>query len=361
MADITISELELTDNILDDMTIPVETPSKTFSATLKQLKNYIGGDLPLGSIIPNVGVLNDERFTLLDGKTLASNGTYAEFYRKAVENIANGYWVQCTEEEFNSDVSNYGSCGKFVVTDEYIRIPKITKFIGATNILSEIGKTYKESLPNIKGRIDPISSGRGSAGFVSQSGSLIGETNDKTAGLGGNGVYKATLGFDASRSSSTYQDGAKVQPDHTKYPYYMKISTEGQKEPIEIDINNVYEDLELKANKSLSNLTAEGKSLASGLGMPSNNYIDLTLGANNSTYTAPANGRLSLTKQQGDSTYNYNIIAINGLQYKSVTGGASGSTSTIVAPMKKGDVATILYTTTGKVEQFRFTYAEGEN
>ena len=56
MADITISELELTDDILDDMTIPVETPSKTFSATLKQLKNYIGGDLPLGSIIPNVGV-----------------------------------------------------------------------------------------------------------------------------------------------------------------------------------------------------------------------------------------------------------------------------------------------------------------
>ena len=224
MADITISELELTDDILDDMTIPVETPSKTFSATLKQLKNYIGGDLPLGSIIPNVGVLNDERFTLLDGKTLASNGTYAEFYRKAVENIANGHWVQCTEEEFNSDVSNYGSCGKFVVTDEYIRIPKITKFIGATNILSEIGDTLSGNVP--------------SQNITVQSGT---------------GATVKALASDLKNTQST----------HTKYYYYMKVSTEGQKEPIEIDINEVYEDLEIKANKDLSNLNEDG-----------GNYID---------------------------------------------------------------------------------------
>lgn len=321
MADITISELELTDNILDDMTIPVETPSKTFSATLKQLKNYIGGDLPLGSIIPNVGVLNDERFTLLDGKNLASNGTYAEFYRKAVENITNGYWVQCTEEEFNSDVSNYGSCGKFVVTDEYIRIPKITKFIGATNILSEIGDTLRGDVP--------------SQNITVQSGT---------------GATVKALASDLKNTQST----------HTKYYYYMKVSTEGQKEPIEIDINKVYEDLEIKANTSLSNLTAEGKSLASGLGMLSDKYVGLTLGASGTTYTAPANGWFYLSKTAG-KTDAYISLVINGAFGQTIHVPGAGNQNRTFIPARKGDTLTVTYSATGETSAFRFYYAEGEN
>ena len=43
-------------------------------------------------------------------------------------------------------------------------------------------------------------------------------------------------------------------------------------------------------NSNASNFSQAGRSYLSGFGMPSNKYINLTLGASGSTYTAPANG-----------------------------------------------------------------------
>ena len=48
--------------------------------------------------------------------------------------------------------------------------------------------------------------------------------------------------------------------------------------------------LSTKANVVLDNLTAEGKAVVSNLAMPSDQYIDLTLGATGTVYTAPADG-----------------------------------------------------------------------
>lgn len=248
--EITISELELADEVLADMTLPVDTATETRAVTLKQLRAWLGPSLPTGFIIPAVGKISDERFTLLDGKTLSRAGTYEAFCNKVVSEVQAGNWFACSEDEYNSDISTYGQCGKFVVSNDYVRIPTITRFIGATVTLSEIGKTYKESLPNITGGITDL---KVSTGTVYSGGIYAAST--RNVGYGGN--YSARLDntiWDASRSSSTYQDGAKVQPDHTKYPYYMVISTEGQTAEVGIDINKVYEDMNLKANTSLSNV-----------------------------------------------------------------------------------------------------------
>ena len=252
--EITISELELADEVLADMTLPVDTATETRAVTLKQLRAWLGSSLPTGFIIPAVGKISDERFTLLDGKTLSRAGTYEAFCNKVVSEVQAGNWFACSEDEYNSDISTYGQCGKFVVSNDYVRIPTITRFIGATITLSEIGKTYKESLPNITGRFGGAY--HSDWGTV-ELGAFI---NDGGAGnrIGRDGTigwYRRYL-FNANNSSSTYQDGAKVQPDHTKYPYYMVISTEGQTAEINIDINKVYEDLNIKANSDLSNVSA---------------------------------------------------------------------------------------------------------
>ena len=250
--EITISELELADEVLADMTLPVDTATETRAVTLKQLKAWLGSSLPTGFIIPAVGKISDERFTLLDGKTLSREGTYSAFCNKVVSEVQAGNWFACSEEEYAQDISSFGQCGKFVVSNDYIRIPTITRFIGATITLSEIGKTYKESLPNIKGTTFMQESG-----FDNVGGSFYIYNSSKAgipSGNAENAYYQ--LGFDASLSSTTYQDEAKVQPDHTKYPYYMVISTEGQTASVEIDINQVFEDLNIKANTSLSNVDA---------------------------------------------------------------------------------------------------------
>lgn len=245
----TITELELAEEVLADMVIPVDTSTDTKSVSLKQLRAWLGSSLPTGFILPAVGGINDERFSLLDGKSLSKQGTYGAFCAKVEEQVQASNWFACTEEEYNADLLAYGQCGKFVIGVDYVRIPTITRFIGATVTLSEIGKTYKESLPNITGK---VGSGNNSTGQVA-TGAFDTTTEVVFTPAGGRyAMYNTT--FDASRSSPTYQDGAKVQPDHTKYPYYMVISTEGQTAKIEIDINKVYEDLELKANNNLTNV-----------------------------------------------------------------------------------------------------------
>ena len=355
--EITISELELADEVLADMTLPVDTATETRAVTLKQLRAWLGSSLPTGFIIPAVGKISDERFTLLDGKTLSRAGTYEAFCNKVVSEVQAGNWFACSEDEYNSDISTYGQCGKFVVSNDYIRIPTITRFIGATVTLSEIGKTYKESLPNITGSVGSAS--YQVTGYPSGAFAKSGNKSSNNDGEFSGATKESGFNFNASRSSSTYQDGAKVQPDHTKYPYYMVVSTEGQTANVEIDINQIYEDLELKANKNLSNLTAEGKSLASGLGMPSDKIINLTLGATGTSYTAPANGWVRFTKKAGA---NGQLVQLSSGKVDIICNAyASGQTATCFLPVKKGETFYTWYNATGETLFFHFCYAEGEN
>lgn len=198
--EVTISELELADEVLGDMVVAVDTTTDTKSVSLRQLKAWLGSSLPTGFIIPAVGRISDERFTLLDGKTLARDGTYQAFCNKVVEQVQAGNWFACTASEYEDDLTNYGQCGKFVITNDYVRIPKITRYIGATITLSEIGISYIESYSKIES---------------------------------------------AGSSGVTYTDKNII---NAKFPYYMVVSTEGQTSPVEIDINEVYEDLNLKAD-----------------------------------------------------------------------------------------------------------------
>lgn len=254
--EIEISQLELADEILADMVTPVETATETKAVTLSQLRKWLGSSLPTGFILPAVGRIEDSRFTLLDGKTLSRTGTYEEFCNKVIEQVNAGNWFSCTQSEYDEDLSNYGQCGRFVIETDYVRIPTITRYIGATITLSEIGKTYAESLPNIKGGFKVAGP---NGGIDQQTGAFYkGDTSNTQYSQAtiatASGVSRGY--FDASRSSSTYKDGSKVNPEHTKYPYYMVISTTGQTAEVEIDINKVYEDINLKANKEDVNLKA---------------------------------------------------------------------------------------------------------
>lgn len=98
--------------------------------------------------------------------------------------------------------------------------------------------------------------------------------------------------------------------------------------------------------------------------MPSGKYINLTLGASNSTYTAPADG--------------YFVILMNAVNNTTMTVGMAsgvsrvGFTTVIPAnnnlqgnnfggfiPVKKGDTASVFYSGTTSAFRFRFVYAVG--
>lgn len=335
--EIQISQLELADEVLADMVLPVDTATDTKAVTLKQLKVWLGSSLPTGFIIPAVGKISDERFTLLDGKTLSRVGTYEAFCNKVVEQVQAGNWFACSEEEYNADVSAYGQCGRFVIATDYVRIPKITRFIGATITLSEIGKSYAESLPNIN--VKTTGSGEGNSLWhrnhtVDKTGLARGDGN----AVGNDGSSPKISNISLTTYNPTYQEGAKVQPDHIKYPYYMVISTEGQTAKVEIDINKVYEDMNLKANNDLSNVASVASSFKEasvGWGMP-----DYSAGVSmTSPYTTTKSGFIIGIHNISDN--GYRSLTINNVSIYNTKTGASylgGQSAGFCYPVAKGDV-----------------------
>ena len=99
---------------------------------------------------------------------------------------------------------------------------------------------------------------------------------------------------------------------------------------------------------------------ASGAGMPSSKYIDLTLGASGSSYTAPANGYFALhyiTTSNLVNLYMYNPVTQLGDGNSVYTNGWDGYIS---IPVLKDDQVVVVWGGSVSANEFRFIYAEGE-
>lgn len=125
-----------------------------------------------------------------------------------------------------------------------------------------------------------------------------------------------------------------------------------------LTLEGVAAEVERKAALDLSNLNAAGRSLGAGLGMPSNRYINLTLGASGTKHFPPANGYLCLQgKGALNSDFQYVSLACGGLFtacWVTTTNDAS-----VFLPCKAGDGVTAGYLNMTNLS-LKFIYAEGE-
>lgn len=99
--------------------------------------------------------------------------------------------------------------------------------------------------------------------------------------------------------------------------------------------------------------------------LPSSKYDLLTMGANNSTYTAPANGYFSICGEAIANGGAYVALAneANRMRTKSNTDGYAGTDCNVFIPVKKGDVVKLQYINfhlKESYQQFVFIYAEGD-
>ena len=163
---------------------------------------------------------------------------------------------------------------------------------------------------------------------------------------------KAKSVVDQNSGSVKMWTGTRTQYDAivTKDPHTLYNVT-----GVETDADQIITELANKTNISFDNVTNEAKVLMSGMGMPSNKYIDLTLGATGTTYTAPANGFFDLRK--GGNAGQFGRMNSGRLE----TGDTLGNISVVslFLPVKKGDVITVLYDLTNTTYTFRFIYAQG--
>lgn len=105
------------------------------------------------------------------------------------------------------------------------------------------------------------------------------------------------------------------------------------------------------------------KSTIAGFSMPSNKYIDLTLGASGATYTAPANGWFYFAKIASTSNQYMTMYVDNGdppIFATTITQPIDGGQARLFLPVKKGDVVGVSYNLAGETRRFCFVYAEGE-
>ena len=164
----------------------------------------------------------------------------------------------CTEEQWQSSVTTYGVCGKFVYdsTNNTVRLPKITGITEGTTDLTALGDLVQAGLPNITGTYRRDNSQRTNSGNwdgcfypydSSASGKASGDSSNSYTG-------HKVLGFDASRSSNIYGQSNTVQPQTIKVLYYIVIATTAKTE-IEVDIDEISTDLNGKADVDLSNLS----------------------------------------------------------------------------------------------------------
>lgn len=138
--------------------------------------------------------------------------------------LVDGKLQSTTISAFDSTVSANGSCSFFGLdtANECFKVPMLK------NVYLKAGQAGEmfgaESLPNITGS---VSNGAYSAFWYKNTAS--GAFNLDTAGNVANTATQAggfkNFTLDASRSSSTYQDGAKVNPEHVTYRAYVVLYT----------------------------------------------------------------------------------------------------------------------------------------
>lgn len=215
----------------------------------------ISGKYNIGQIVQSVLPLEDAGLHLLDGDIIDGNGIYSAFYDYMVGMYSQQPQCFTTESEWQQSVETYGECGKFVLDSQNrtIRLPKLSGYVKSTTDITTIGDLVEESLPNITGDITPyIRIIDANGAFAKKGGNSVYNVSASSATISG---QTPSADFDASRLSSTYQDGAKVQPQSIKALLYICIAT-SVKTDIQVDLDKYVSDLNYKADSNLSNIPA---------------------------------------------------------------------------------------------------------
>ena len=148
------------------------------------------------------------------------------------------------------------------------------------------------------------------------------------------------------------------------YRYYRVGNTVNNE--TEIDVANVLNDLQLKADATLSNVTNEGKLIMAHASMPGNKSDELTLLPTLGTYTAPADGYYSIgvvvTSARGFICLEINPDDNDNSAQKLrayAHGAGNGDWTSIFVPVSKGDTARVQYQDVSSTFLCKFVYAQG--
>ena len=231
----------------------VDNNTSSLSDTTKWKEVSLGGGASrnIGEIVISTVPLVDAGLHLADGSLISGSGIYADFVTYIAGLVSDYPSLFTTEANWQSAVSTYGVCGKFVYdsVNNTVRLPKITGIVQGTTDVTALGDLIQAGLPNITGTFgcDYTNTSRLSGALYAKS-TYSGLTYAVSA------ITATEVGLNASRSSSIYGSSSTVQPQTIKVLFYIVIANT-TKTQIEVDIDEIATDLNGKADTDLSNLS----------------------------------------------------------------------------------------------------------
>lgn len=179
--------------------------------------NLTGGRKAIGEVFysqSSKSIDNPGSLPLFTGETITSANTiYPDFYTW-VESHAE---LQATAEEYETALTTYGECPKYVVSNGSLRLPKLSNYIKMANTTDGITQS-EAGLPNITGTFSAGASYNESTGaFTKANGANHGGHEDWAS--------QTIHTLDASLSSEVYGKSDTVTPAHTTlYPWVYAFS-----------------------------------------------------------------------------------------------------------------------------------------
>lgn len=348
------------------------------------------------SLIPNQNIvselpLTDANLHLKDGGLLSGSGAYSA-YVDLIAELYNGGTASssfCTEAEWQTSNTNHGFCNKFVYDSvaNTVRLPKVNSEHGALiksySSGSDWYRIYQDGWCEQGGHISWFVGTSGTITFQVAFSSAEYSVASAVGNTDASGAFILNILNKTNSSIEWFKTNDALDGDWVAYGYtsisdlqispiyeYIVIGTVS-KTDIQIDIDNVMTDLANKADKDGSNITQLFSTNLTGNlsdsakiaivhnAMPSDIYGALTP-ANDSTYTAPADGYFIAGCGTSSGTLANLSMTINGdVEKASRLGGTGGPSFSIFFPVKKGDVMRLQYSGPATGVYLRFYYAVG--
>lgn len=281
-----------------------------------------GGGFPIGSIEYTLRTEVPEGGAWCDGAEY-TQAMFPDIYQMLVD----GKIQSTTVSAFDSIVSANGSCGFFALDSsaQKFKVPLLTNvYIKAGQAPSMFGA---ESLPNVKGEVGSIGNYANRAvvtGAFKRVEKIIYSVR------GGDEVPRYNATFNASRSSSTYKDSAKVNPDHVVYRAYVVLYASA----VEASVAQAQEfitALSDKVNTDLSNVSSNidyiVESQINGDGSWYRRYKSGLLEQGGSNLTAVGTKTINLLKPYKNTSFK---VLTTGRSNENRTINVSGRTSNTI-------------------------------
>ena len=323
----------------------------------------------LGEIVSSTIPLVDAGLHLLDGAVLAGSGIYSEFvnYIKDLYNSGEYSDLFVLEGDWQSSVTTYGVCGKFVYfpVNNAVRLPKVTGKLDGTTDVTALGDLVAQyiKLPNITGTAGVIAHDKTtSTGYYEYTGALYNNrTVSTTVGFTTNSAWQSdVLGFDASRSSSVYSgtgSDTKIHEQAINVLYYIVVGTTA-KTRVVVDMDQIATDLNRKADNDLTNITTSANEKIATASLPSWVVVStITIGASGATYTASTDGWINLAATVTNQSSGWVQVSVGNC---TVRGAIGGGLFTVFLPVRKGQTYTIYYNDIDTWFWAQFTPAQSE-